>query len=688
MAKEVKSSTKPKTSITSDERGLSTWLFWAILLCSGLLVWAISSAQVKKRDGSVSQTVNIATRLQSTASAMNAEAVLAAFGNAGSLDRMNQMRQNLQSDIALLRSGGYDNPGDKHPALAMGGRSDIPLASVATDMATFNSAVQPMLGAYDVLSKAAVAETELSSVILKLRQTSNIINSSRVLTNGAWGSALMAIRSDFTRRELDSMGAVFTPSEGGKLLAKQWADIFAARAREAKTLADIAPKDSSLSPSEKQLILDFSALATQLSEYTQTLLNTTDVRLRVRDSLGPVRSASEAMQKSTSNLVKSISKSAQGYSLLDYTLWTSMGLSFLGFLGVLRSLWVMGYERWRAQQDGLKGTNLYASLERATRELRKITSLETNSDKVSQPADSPIFPLVSMINQVLASRTEASQLIENRSLDLQKTIYEIEGISAQTINQIVENKTAIEKLADRSGSEALDLANSCEMMEASLEDVNQIISVSHKGGAIAQEASWKMGSIRENTQSMAKRIKRLGENTQSITVSSETIKEMSRRVKILALNLALEAAEHGEVGRVFTSLAKELDRLAQNTDQSVKDIESQINTIQTDAQETVVAMETGIVDVVEIAKLTAESIGTFKEQDRLLDKTKNDFVKVLKDSQKSALSISSEGENAKDVAVKMSNIEEDLRNLRVRSAGVQGVLASFRNWLRSIGRDL
>ena len=536
---------KPKTSITSDERGLSTWLVWALLLCVGLVGWAVSSFEVQKRDGSLAQTINIATRLQSTASAMNAEAVLAAFGNAGSLDRMNGMRQKLQSDLSLLRSGGFDNPEDKNPALAMGGRKDIPLAAVTTDLETFNEAIQPMLGAYDALNKAATAETELSSVVLKIRQTSNAMNASPALTGGAWGPALLAIRTDLTRRELDSMGAVFTPSEGGKGLAKQWADIFAQRAKEAKTLASIAPRDSSLSPSERQLVIDFSNFATQLSDYTQTLLVTTDVRLRVRDSLSPVRSASENIQKSTANLVKNISSTARAITPLDYTLWASMVLAFLGFFGVMRSLWKMGYERWRAQQDGLKGTTLNASLDRTTRELRRIINLESSSDKISQPADSNMFLLVSMINQVLGSRAEASQLIEARSLDLQKTIFEVDGLSAQTLNVILKNKSAIELLADKSGSEALILADAGEIMEACLEEMGQIVAISHKGGAIAQEASWKMGSLRENTQSMAKRIKRLGENTQSITVSSDTIKEMTRRVKILALNLALEAAEHG-----------------------------------------------------------------------------------------------------------------------------------------------
>lgn len=681
-------SAKPKTTITSDERGLSTWLVWALMLTVGLLGWAMSSSQLQTQEGSLSRTVNAATRFQSTASSVNAEAVLAAFGNAGSLDRLGQMRNTLQSDLTLLQRGGFMNPEDKFAVLALGGRSDIPLAAVTTKMATFDAATSPMLGAYDTLSRAATAETGLPTVINQLRTTASSIQSTPVFSRPPWSTALTPVLTDLTRRELDSMGAVFTPSDGGRGLAKQWSDIFVLRAKDAQSLASLAPKDSTLSPSERQLINDLSTHASQLSSYTQVLLSTMETRLQVRESLPVIREASVGLQESSDQLVKSINALSQKSGALQYMVWGFMGLAFVGLLGVLRSLWVMGYQRWRAQQDGHKGAVLSSALEKMTRELRKIIALESTHDKLFQPPESPVFALSSMINQVLTLKSEASSLMEEQGRVLQTSSFELDGLAGMALQKNAESHGLVASLAQNGTIQAEVLADLSHKVEQAVEMCQHSIETSFRGGAIVQETSWKMESLRENTQSTAKRIKRLGEGTQTITASSDMIKDMTRKVKVLALNLAVEAAGHGEQGKAFAALARELERLAQSAEESVKDIDNQITIIQTDAKETVSSMENGITDVVQVARLSSESINTFKEQDRGLEKLKFDLEISLKRLEQVAVEIHRESVFAKNASDGLADEQEQLRGIRQRMEALRDTAQAFRKWLNGIGRDI
>lgn len=680
---------RPTTALSSSEgRGFSIWILWAFLLFIGILMMSVPAYLVQRQSGSHAVTLKVASRFQATASNMKSEAVLAAVGTPGSLDRMDQQRQSLMKDIGLLRGGGFDEPSDSYPVMALAPYSSIPLTALTGDFQKFTQSVQPMLGASDALSQAAEAEAGLSKIVTNIRRLSPRINSSTRLMQGEWGNALRPVLQDLTRKELDGMGAVFSPSEGGKVLAKQWSDLFAQRARDAKTLSDVAQKDLSLSQTEREWLKELASQSATLSKYAQQLVATNDIRLKVRDSITPVRNAADALQASANKLVSGVSSLGKTGGSMAYIFYAGILISLIGLIGTVRTLWSMGYERWRIQQENMKGVALYQSVEKLTRDLRKITNLETSEEKVPQSPDSPIFPLLSMINQALVGRSEAAGFVEDNARDLQKILFDVDQVTAAAGNNVVYGKDILSALSSSVKSQALDLAGSHEKIDNTIEQVSGLVRFSHKSDSLAQEASWRMTSLRENTQSMAKRIKRLGENTQSIHVSSDTIKDMTRRIKVLALNLAIEAAGSGEHGKIFATLANELERLAQNAEDATKDIESQIQIIQADAKDTVDSVETGIGDVVEITKLSSESFGVLKEQQRALEFLQSDLQLTLSSIHQSAIALSTDGEKAQEVSQKIEGLDDDMQRIRSRTAEMRSVLKSSSTWLSNLGRRI
>lgn len=98
----------------------------------------------------------------------------------------------------------------------------------------------------------------------------------------------------------------------------------------------------------------------------------------------------------------------------------------------------------------------------------------------------------------------------------------------------------------------------------------------------------------ENTSAMAKRIGDLSRQVERITEILELIKGIASKSEILALNAALEGSRAGEAGRGFSLVASQMQRLAENVMDAVRDIRNLTDSIREASQSSVIATEDSI----------------------------------------------------------------------------------------------
>jgi twitching motility protein PilJ len=235
----------------------------------------------------------------------------------------------------------------------------------------------------------------------------------------------------------------------------------------------------------------------------------------------------------------------------------------------------------------------------------------------------------------LTARAEVTEQVTGAIADSFNTM-------AEQLTQIVKGvKEATRQVSDTSSKVSGSTTNLANMSERQAEQINNAIAVindmtasirkvaqnatksasvsqrsmanAQKGAKAVARTNKAMETIRERVQETARSIKRLGESSQEIGNIIQLITDIADRTSILALNASIQAAMAGDAGRGFAVVAEEVQRLAERSTASTKQIETLVKNIQGDINEAGKSMDESIQRVVQGSKLANDAYVTLQE---------------------------------------------------------------------------
>jgi methyl-accepting chemotaxis protein len=233
---------------------------------------------------------------------------------------------------------------------------------------------------------------------------------------------------------------------------------------------------------------------------------------------------------------------------------------------------------------------------------------------------------VPVSSDVTGAVSDAINMVTGETATAMKHVLSISAQVAQASNRVKARSEEVTRAAESSG---LQVTQASSELTAAAQALNAIAEQTAKAGREAENAinatQQALVSVRSTVDGISasrdqireteKRVKRLGERSQEISSVVNIIGQIAERTSVLALNASMQAVAAGDAGRGFAVVADEVKRLAENARQATQQISTLVSGIQADTQETIMAMNGTITQVVDISRI-AEQAGARMNETR------------------------------------------------------------------------
>ncbi|MBV1880864.1 MAG: HAMP domain-containing protein [Pseudomonadales bacterium] len=314
-------------------------------------------------------------------------------------------------------------------------------------------------------------------------------------------------------------------------------------------------------------------------------------------------------------------------------------------------------------------------------------------EATSQMSEKDLTVTIPVSEDITGPVADAMNLV---SMETAKVLNDILSIAEKVEFNASNVKRQGDKVSKVAESERSMVNTTIERLENASKTMNIIAKLSKSCNSMADDASNSsdkafeavtstvkgMDEIRGTISETEKRIKRLGERSQEISVIVDLINNIAERTHILALNASMHAAAAGEAGRGFAVVADEVQRLAESSRNATSQIAALVSNIQNETQETMATMNESISQVVSGSDRAVQAGQMMQETQ---EKTNNLALAVAKIAERSL----QQAKLNERLKVEAHGIQEKTKEtdteLQQQSSNTHSLVTLSNNLLESVG---
>ncbi len=233
--------------------------------------------------------------------------------------------------------------------------------------------------------------------------------------------------------------------------------------------------------------------------------------------------------------------------------------------------------------------------------------------KSFQDMHSTLVTLTSEMQNTSKALSEASDILADTSKHMTDGTQQVSMSMSQTSRGAETQASRVEEMVRMLGEQTkaiYDVVQSAQNAARASEDASD---VAQRGSRAVQDSLDRMNALLDSVKETSTSMDQLSKKSQEISQIVMIITNIAQQTNLLSLNAAIEAARAGEHGRGFAVVADEVRKLAEGSRKAAGQIQSLLQSIESDISDTSHKMELTSSDVIKSATTVSDSLKSLED---------------------------------------------------------------------------